>query len=160
MKGRSLDRADTEAIARWRYPGRYSTYDVGEIANPERMWAVTRDAELVGYCSVGPGARVSGVNAEAGTLDIGYGMRPDLVGQGLGPEFVATILDFAIDSFSPQRLRLLILSWNERSRKVAEALGFDYEATVASDEGDFLVLTQQSARCQQDSRRIRLRNGD
>jgi ribosomal-protein-alanine N-acetyltransferase len=145
MKIRSLNRADTRAIARWRYPGRYSIYDVGKIVSPERVWAVARGAELIGYCSVGPSARVPEVGAEAGTLDIGYGMRPGLVGQGLGREFVGAILDFAIESFSPQRLRLLILSWNERSRKVAEALGFEHEATVASNEGDFLVLTQQAA---------------
>jgi hypothetical protein len=41
-------------------------------------------------------------------------MRPDLMGRGLGREFVGAILDLAIRGFSPQRLRLLILDWNDR----------------------------------------------
>ena len=73
-------------------------------------------------------------------------MRPDLVGRGLGRAFVTAILDFAVEEFSPQRLRLLILSWNERSRKVAEALGFDIDGTIRSVEGNFLVMLRPPGR--------------
>ena len=143
MDIRALTEADAEAIRGWRYPGRYSTYDVGDSISAVRgYWAVAHEAELVGYCCFGPEARVPGVDEEAGTLDVGYGLRPDLVGRGLGRAFVEAILDFAVDQFSPRRLRLLILSWNERSRKVAEALGFEDEGVVPSDEGDFLVMTR------------------
>jgi ribosomal-protein-alanine N-acetyltransferase len=69
-------------------------------------------------------------------------MRPDLVGQGLGRDFVSAILDYAVAEFSPKQLRLLILSWNERSRKVAHALGFEIERTVQSAEGEFFVLVR------------------
>jgi [ribosomal protein S18]-alanine N-acetyltransferase len=143
---RPLTRADAEAIAGWRYPDRYSTYDVKEILTPAGgHWAVFHDGELVGYCSFGAPARVPGVDEEAGTLDVGYGMRPDLVGHGLGREFVSAILAFALRRFAPRRLRLLILTWNERSRKVAEALGFKQERIAPSAEGDFLVLVRQGA---------------
>jgi RimJ/RimL family protein N-acetyltransferase len=143
MEVQPLTRADAEAIAAWRYEGRYSTYDVREVVTPAGgYWAVVHEGKLVGYCSFGDTARVPGVDGEEGTLDIGYGMRPDLVGQGLGRAFVAAILAFGVRRFSPQWLRVLILSWNARSRKVAEALGFEETGRVPGAEGDFLVLVR------------------
>ena len=135
-------------IATWRYPGRYSTYDVGEVVTAaDGYWAVVDvGEELFGYCCFGREARVPGVSEEPGTLDIGYGMRPERVGEGLGRAFVTTIVDFAIEEFSPQQMRVLILSWNHRSRKVAEALGFQEGAMVRSVEGDFLVLVRPASR--------------
>ncbi|HEX5901526.1 MAG TPA: GNAT family N-acetyltransferase [Actinomycetota bacterium] len=144
MEVRHLTKSDAVAIARWRYPGRYATYDVGEIVTPERgFWAVGHGADLVGYCCFGHEARVPGVVDEDGVLDVGYGMRPDLTGHGLGRVFVRAILDFAVDMYSPQRLRLLILDWNDRSLKVAEALGFQSEGVQESTEGDFVVMTRR-----------------
>ena len=143
MEVRALRGADAEAIATWRYPGRYSTYDVGEIVTSARgFWAVAHDEDLVGYCCFGPEARVPGVDQEDGTLDVGYGLRPDLVGRGLGQAFVGAVLDFAEREFSPRRLRLLILEWNHRSRKVAEALRFEDNGVVPSVEGDFVVMVR------------------
>jgi ribosomal-protein-alanine N-acetyltransferase len=143
MKIRALTETDAEAVATWRYPGRYQTYDVSEVVTPEHgFWAVEHEATLVGYCCFGHEARVPGVVEEAGILDVGYGMRPDLMGQGLGRDFVGAILDFAVRRFSPSRLRLLILDWNDRSRKVADALGFESDGVLRSTEGDFLVMTR------------------
>jgi [ribosomal protein S18]-alanine N-acetyltransferase len=145
MEVRQLTKSDAVAIATWRYPGRYATYDVGDIVTPERgFWAVDRDADLVGYCCFGHEARVPGAGEEEGVLDVGYGMRPDLMGHGLGREFVEAIVNFAVGKFSPQRLRLLILDWNDRSRKVAEALGFQREDVLKTTEGAFLVMTRQA----------------
>lgn len=145
MKVRALNATDAEAMAAWRYPGRYSTYDVGEVMTPERgVWAVEEAGELVGYCCFGVEARVPGVEEEQGTLDVGYGMRPDLMGQGSGRTFVAAILDFAVNEFGSQRLRLLILQWNERSRKLADSLGFEETGIVQSVEGGFWVMTRPS----------------
>ena len=134
-----------EMISTWRYPDRYSTYDVHEAPSPEAgYWAVLDEGELVGYCCFGAEARVPGVEEEDGTLDVGYGMRPDLVGTGSGRGFVSAILSFAVDEFSQPRLRLLILGWNERSRKVAEALGFQMTGKVPGAEYDFLVMTRSA----------------
>jgi RimJ/RimL family protein N-acetyltransferase len=143
MEVRPLSDADALAISAWRYPGRYSTYDVNEVFTSEQgVWAVDEGPKLVGYCCFGPEARVPGVDEEEGTIDVGYGMAPDLVGQGLGHSFVAAILDFAVAQFSPRRLRLLILSWNPRSLKVAEALGFEQEGVTPGAEGDFLIMVR------------------
>ena len=139
MEVRRLTEAHGRGIATWRYPDRYSTYDIGEVVSAaDGYWAVVGEGEeLVGYCCFGQEARVPGVEEEHGTLDIGYGMRPDCVGNGLGRVFVTTIVGFGIDEFSPQQLRLLILSWNQRSRTVAEALGFRKGGMVRGAERDF-----------------------
>ena len=72
---RRLTEADGRGIATWRYPDRYSTYDVGEVVTAaDGYWAVVgEEEELVGYCCFGQEARVPGVDEEHGTLDIGYG---------------------------------------------------------------------------------------
>jgi [ribosomal protein S18]-alanine N-acetyltransferase len=145
IKVRPLSVPDAQAISRWRYPGRYSTYNVVERYSSEQgVWAVARGSQLVGYCCFGPEARVPGIDEQEGTLDVGYGMHPDLVGQGLGRSFVGAILDFALAEFSPNRFRLLILSWNRRSSQLARALGFEKEGGVHSVAGDFLVMVREA----------------
>jgi ribosomal-protein-alanine N-acetyltransferase len=72
-------------------------------------------------------------------------MRPEHVGHGLGRTFVGAILAFAVDRFEPERLRLLILDWNQRSRRVAEALSFRVDSTVANEQGTFIVLVRPAA---------------
>jgi [ribosomal protein S18]-alanine N-acetyltransferase len=141
-----LTRAHGDAIATWRYPDEYSTYDANRVVtSADGYWAVVSEGELFGFCCFGLEARVPGVDEEQDTLDVGYGMRPDLVGKGLGRAFVAAIVDFAADEFSQPRLRLLILTWNLRSRKVAEGLGFRKTGIARSGEGDFLVMTRRTS---------------
>jgi ribosomal-protein-alanine N-acetyltransferase len=138
---RALTPADGEDIAGWRYPGRESTYDVGSVVTSEEgYWAVEHEGRLAGYCCVGAEARVPGVEEADGVLDVGYGMRPELVGQGRGRAFVGAILGFAVREFAPERFRMSILDWNERSRRVAEAHGFRQVASVTNDNGTFLVM--------------------
>jgi RimJ/RimL family protein N-acetyltransferase len=136
---RELTGADAAAIAAWRYPARYSTYDVTDAsALAGDHWAVTDGDELVGYCCLGAPARVAGAQPEPGTLDVGYGMRPQLLGRGRGGRFVAAVLEFAQAHHDPARLRLYVLDWNERSRTVAAAHGFLVESVivVAGDHDD------------------------
>jgi [ribosomal protein S18]-alanine N-acetyltransferase len=141
MEVQPLTDADTQAIGLWRYAGRYATYDVGEVVTAERgFWAVHDEDGLLGYCCFGHEARVPGVVEEPGILDVGYGMRPDLMGQGLGRGFISSILEFASREFSPRRFRLLILEWNARSRAAARSAGFEEAGTVQSTEGRFVLM--------------------
>ena len=137
MKVRELTDRDVRDISAWRYEGDYATYDVtGGVSPGLGYFAVERAGRLAGYCCFGAEARVPGVPAEAGTLDVGYGMRPELVGRGLGRAFVGAILAFGMRRFDPERLRMLILRWNVRSRRVAEGHGF----VVSGSFGEFDVL--------------------
>ncbi len=143
MRVRRLSEAERAASGQWSYPGRLSTYDLGGPVAPQRpLMAVEHGEELIGYCCFDEEARVPGVAPEAGSLDVGYGLRPDLVGRGLGREFVAAILDYAEAEFEPARLRLLIIDWNAASRRLAEVLGFSERASVVNEEGTFLELVR------------------
>jgi RimJ/RimL family protein N-acetyltransferase len=145
MEVRPLTPDDADAIASWKYPGRYATYDeVGVPSAARSIWAVYDDGELIGSCCYGEAARVPGVEEEEGIVDVGYGMRPDLMGRGLGRDFVGSILEFARDEFSPQRFRLVILDWNRRSRAAARSVGFEQEGTIRNAEGTFVVMTRDS----------------
>ncbi|MEA2142982.1 MAG: [ribosomal protein S18]-alanine N-acetyltransferase [Solirubrobacteraceae bacterium] len=143
---RDLTSADAAAIAAWRYPDGYSTYDVTDSSDlASDHWAVTDGEELVGYCCFGAPARVAGAEPEPGTLDVGYGMRPQLMGLGHGAGFVAAVLEFARRRHDPQRLRLYVLDWNERSRTVAAAHGFAVVAALDGDEDGerYLVMVRR-----------------
>ncbi len=131
-----LSAAQAEAIGGWRYPGRYATYDVVEPPDLEGAFAVTEGEELVGYCCFGAEARVPGVEAAEGILDVGYGMRPDLMGQGRGAPFVSSIIAFGVGLHAPSSLRVSIYRWNERSRRAALRQGF----AVTGRAGEFDVL--------------------
>jgi ribosomal-protein-alanine N-acetyltransferase len=127
----------------WRYEGAYATYDVrGSLGSDPGFFAVEgENGELVGYGCTGGEARVSGVDAEDGTVDVGYGMRPDLTGRGRGHEFVGAVLEYVVERHPHARLRVSILGWNSRSRRVAEGHGF----RVAGRAGDFDVLVRETA---------------
>ena len=144
MEIRPLGAGDAEQIASWRYPGRYSTYDFAAVheVGPDH-WAVTDAGELIGYCCFGAPARVPGAEERSGTLDIGYGMSPERMGRGSGRTFGATILKFAAERFRARRFRLYVLEWNQRSRKVAEGLGFGVDSVLENDEGAFLVMVRE-----------------
>jgi [ribosomal protein S18]-alanine N-acetyltransferase len=143
----ALTQQQATAISTWRYAGRWSVYD-GIPPGPDPAsgyLAVMDDArdpddQWIGFACTGAEARVPGQYAVPGVIDIGFGMRPDLVGQGLGPSFVAAILDHVgkvADESQARELRVIVQAWNERSRRVVERAGF-----VAS--GDLVV--RQSGR--------------
>ena len=145
LEVRALTPEDATAIASWRYPGRYATYDETNVPSAARgIWAVHDDEELVGSCCFGDAARVPGVTEEPGIVDVGWGMRPDLMGQGLGRDFIGAIVSFARKEFSPERFRVLILEWNARSRAAARSVGFEENGTIESNEGTFVVMTRQA----------------
>jgi ribosomal-protein-alanine N-acetyltransferase len=143
VRARELTEEEARQPLDWRYPGPYATYDAKGPLRPELgYFVVEADGELVGYACVGAEARVPGVEEEAGTVDVGYGMRPDLIGQGRGREFVGAVLAYVAEQHPEARLRMSILDWNRRSRNVAEAHGF----RVVGRAGDFDVLTRETPR--------------
>jgi [ribosomal protein S18]-alanine N-acetyltransferase len=144
VRARELTVAEAERPLGWRYPGEYATYDAeGPLGRDLGFFAVEdEDGGLVGYGCVGAEARVPGLEEEIGTVDVGYGMRPDLVGHGLGREFVGAILAHVSEGQPSARLRMSILRWNERSRRVAEAHGF----RITGRAGEFDVLVREAPR--------------
>jgi ribosomal-protein-alanine N-acetyltransferase len=142
VRARELTVDEAERPLGWRYPEPYATYDAeGPLGRDLGFFAVEDDdGDLVGFGCVGAEARVPGVEEEPGTVDVGYGMRPDLIGQGLGREFVGAILARVVDGRPSARLRMSILRWNTRSLRVAEAHGFRPVGRV----GEFDVLVREA----------------
>lgn len=81
----------------WHYVGEYSFYDIKadeedlvEFLDPEKrgnsMFAVLKEDEFIGFFSVN--------KVTANIFDIGLGMRPVLIGDGRGLEFLNAGIDF------------------------------------------------------------------
>ena len=149
MRVRDLTPADLYDIAGWRYDARWAVYDSDGPLDPELgYWAVvegSRENErLVGFGCLGEDARVPGLPEADGVLDVGVGMRPDLVGQGRGPEFAATVLDFA-HARGATRLRAVVQDWNIRSLRLVERLGFVRVGTHDVGDVTFVVVERETA---------------
>jgi [ribosomal protein S18]-alanine N-acetyltransferase len=141
---RPLQRQDAEEIASWRYEGPWSIYDSrpGDpllSADAGYLAVVDGAGSLVGFLCTGQEARVPGLAAQEGIVDIGVGMRPDLVGRGLGSAFGAVVLGYIRDMCGDRPLRAVVQSWNERSLRLTSRLGFGVAGTH---------------RCQQDGREV------
>ena len=106
-------------LASWRYPPPHDFYDgdVDPVLNPERFFGAFDEAgELVGFYYF---------EEKPPDLDYGLGLRPDLVGQGLGLEFFLLGLEYAHKHYRPRRVYLHVAEFNERARKVYERAGFE-----------------------------------
>jgi [ribosomal protein S18]-alanine N-acetyltransferase len=144
MRVRELTPDDLDDIARWRYDDRWAVYDSDGPLDPELgYWAVVEgrgeNERLVGFGCLGEDARVPGLPEADGVLDVGVGMRPDLVGQGLGPEFATTVLEFARGR-GATRLRAVVQDWNARSLRLVERLGFVRTGTHPVGDVTFVVV--------------------
>jgi RimJ/RimL family protein N-acetyltransferase len=126
---RALTREDAEEIRSWRYPGRWRTYDSrpedGPVSAAAGFHAIADSTgALVGYLCLGAEARVPGLAAEDGVTDVGVGLRPDLMGQGVGSHFGAAVLAHVRDMSAGGSLRAVVQDWNARSLRLCERLGF------------------------------------
>lgn len=122
-----MNEHDAHAIAQWHYEGIYRFYDMDqdpddreELLNPENWrekdYCVRNELnELIGFFSFEP---------EHDTLIIGLGLRPDLIGKGLGREFIQAGLEFGKHRFHPARFRLSVATFNQRAIQVYEQFGF------------------------------------
>ena len=156
-----MDEADARARQAWRYEGEYSVYNWEPEDNPFEIldrrspyYAVQDDkGELIGFFCFGSSAQVwdSGephLYSENNTITVGLGMRPDLVGKGLGLAFVNAGLTFAKEQFKPDYFRLFVLTFNERAIKVYERAGFQrvgiYEQHTEQGDHDFLEMSRKA----------------
>ena len=145
MRLRPLSAAEADAIASWRYPGEYATYDCDDadaLVDPANEFhAALVDAALVGYCCFGSAARVDGMAEEDGVLDVGWGLRPDLIGHGLGPRLIEEALRRGRELHAPREFRIAVLRWNLRAQRVPAKLGFREAGSVTADSDDYVLMT-------------------
>ena len=103
----------------WRYPPPYDFYD-GDVDEPDSLdryfAALDQHGRLVGFYYF---------EEKPPDLDYGLGLRPDLVGRGLGLEFFLLGLELARERYRPRRVYLHVAEFNERARLVYERAGFE-----------------------------------
>ena len=147
MTIKKMEQSEALEIAeRWKYDGEYAFYDMTadpedyeEIVTPEkrgnRYFSVFNGDELTGFfCAEQEGADV----------EIGLGLRPDLTGRGRGGAFLEEILWFVRENYSFEKIKLDVVSFNQRAIKVYERAGFLKTGTakVSTNGGvyDFVLM--------------------
>ena len=106
------------AMRAWRYDPPYDFYDGDQepVLNPERYFeARGDDGSLVGFYYL---------EEKGDPVEIGLGLRPELIGRGLGGEFFRAGLDFLRARYPGRPVILNVAAFNERAIKVYERAGF------------------------------------
>ena len=130
-----IAREDAGIIAEWAYPPPYDFYNMNTEVGIERELmdgsyaAVYQNQQLAGYVCFGENARIpsgekQGLYEGSGIIDIGFGMDPELTGQGKGREFLRSILDYTEKTYRPAVIRLTVAAFNKRALKVYKSCGF------------------------------------
>ncbi|MCA1010983.1 GNAT family N-acetyltransferase [Halobacillus halophilus] len=118
---------EAEEIARWKYNGIYSFYDITadeedyqEFINEEtrgkHAFSVYEGEQLIGFYSIIPEG--------SETVDLGLGLRPDMTGQGIGGPFLQKALEYAQIHYGARSFTLSVATFNERAIRVYEKAGF------------------------------------
>jgi len=153
VKFRQLSALEAEAIIRWQYSDQYSVYDISDASKESsvdymtdpgsRFFGAYEDEELVGFFSIGIDGQVPGGLYDGSALDIGAGMRPDLVGKQGGGRFLQSVLEFLETETGGGNFRATIASWNERALRAVSAVGFIPQTTfIRSDGKQFTIVVR------------------
>ena len=151
----AIDEAAARTVLSWCYPPPYDFYnprpdniesDIQYLLDPQYPYfTMTNQAgELVAFCTYGLDAQVPGGDYADEALDIGLGVNPNLTGQGLGIQFVQAVIQFGIQTYNPERLRVTIADFNKRARRVWEKAGFKFEQDFErpKDNHPFVILSR------------------
>jgi len=147
-----MTQEQAEEIAfNWHYDAEYSFYDLeadkedlAEFLDPERRgdsnFVVIKDNDIIAFFIFNKVA----IN----TIDIGLGMRPNLVGNGNGLEFLKAGIEFAKSKYTPKKITLSVAIFNKRAIKVYKKIGFKEVDTFMRDtNGDRFEFLKMSYQC-------------
>jgi ribosomal-protein-alanine N-acetyltransferase len=142
---------DAREISGWRYGPPYDFYDadadpedLAELLDPERRMdayfsVLDGEDQLMGFFQF---------EREGDSVDVGLGLRPDLMGRGLGLGFLRSGLRFARGRFSPSRFTLSVATFNARAIAVYERAGFRrgevFMHETNGGEHEFLRMERES----------------
>jgi [ribosomal protein S18]-alanine N-acetyltransferase len=151
LQFRPFSRTDALTAMSWRYPAPYSAYNLdpqdpkilAALLRPEYNYhAIVHEDEMVGFFCLGPDARVSGGKYDESALDLGFGLRPDLIGRGQGRSYFAAVLRY-IEAQTPGRsLRATVVGWNQRVIRLCQRAGFRVLGHFISqrDQEEYVIL--------------------
>jgi [ribosomal protein S18]-alanine N-acetyltransferase len=154
VRVRPMTTADATHVSSWRYPDRWSVYDLQsstDILDELDLYKAVSDGDgtLIGFFCQESAARVRGMDPDPEILDVGVGMDPRLVGQGSGRAFGEVVLDHLGRNYPGRPLRAVIQSWNVRSRRFAATLGFadvgELTSSQVSQHDSYRILLKPEA---------------
>ena len=147
----------TEIVDTWKYEGAYSIYDYSNEAEhmlDSEAWGcgifavLDPEGALVGELSIeffdkeGKYTEYADFGNEElinqKELWIGFGLRPDLIGQGRGADFVTACVQHAVQQsrYRGEYVRLGVATFNERAIKAYQKAGFEiFEQTMGTING-------------------------
>jgi [ribosomal protein S18]-alanine N-acetyltransferase len=134
LADRPLTRDEARAIVAWRYEPPFDFYELsGEdpvaplTTRDERghgFYPVQAGTDVLGYVCFGAEGRVRGQEEEPGTLDVGMGLAPDRLSQGVATALLPEVVRFARERFGATRLRAAVAAFNDRSLRLCTSAGF------------------------------------
>jgi L-amino acid N-acyltransferase YncA len=133
---RPLVKEDALVILKWHYLPPYDCYNFNANTSQEDLrYLLDRknaffallnlQGQLEGYCSFGSDGQVLGGCYTTQALDIGMGIRPDLVGRGRGKFYAQAVARYGINLYSVEQLRVTVAQFNKRAQRVWQQLGFE-----------------------------------
>lgn len=120
---------DALAASRWRYPEEYAIYDLdlAELLFYALFRAPLRALGVYPLAVALPGdsfISVFSLIRRGGDVELGVGMRPDLMGHGLGLDLMLQGMDYARKRLHPATFSLEVATFNRRAIAVYERAGF------------------------------------
>jgi ribosomal-protein-alanine N-acetyltransferase len=126
-----MTQTEAEEVGGWVYPGVYAFYnygadpdDLAEILDADRRAGLYFGVRLQGHGLIG--FVQTWPVSEDGSVEIGFGLRPECAGHGLGLAFVELICDWLTDRvrLRPMTITLRVATFNARAITVYERAGF------------------------------------
>ncbi len=134
LQDRLLTDAEARRIAAWSYDPPFDLYDLtGDDAvslltarapDGSGYYPMQDGPHVVGFVCFGPEGRVLGQEPQEGTVDVGAGLEPGRVSQGLATGLLPEVARFAVERFGAVQLRAAVACFNERSLRLCTSAGF------------------------------------
>ncbi|GAB6988274.1 GNAT family N-acetyltransferase [Paenibacillus pini] len=147
-----MDELYASDIATWKYEVPYDLYDMDEddesIQELMHYQCILRNDQLIGYFCTGEYAQVPLGHSQwaypefNSIIDLGFGMKPELTGQGLGYEFITFIIQEVRHQYDPSTIRLTVATFNKRAIQLYTRVGFVKESSFLTNNNEFWVMTK------------------
>lgn len=136
-------------IIKWKYESPYDLYNfefseesLNELLDGTYFEVIEKD--LIGYFCYGKSAQVPPGNDlgayDKNYVDIGLGLKPILCGKRSGKKFIENGIDYALENYNCEGIRLTVAEFNKRAYKVYNLLGFKETIRFSKKERVFIVM--------------------
>lgn len=146
----TIDSTAVNQMQAWKYDGIMARYNFSDdpfeqqwICRPQTGHWQVRDAqnELTGFAIIGSNAQTAGIHYQAHAIDLLAGLRPELIGQRRGYEFITQVISHAKKLYPGKRLRTSIPSMHLPALATWQRAGFFPEyAVISADNTPYVVL--------------------